>query len=110
LSIFSRDTLFCLYTEVSYPCRTRSLSHAGYTVREECDERTGEHRENQAGKIVTRYTMHVPGFAADEGFINFNLAGEFPSSARILHGKPRTLQHEPRGFLSDANGPVNLPG
>jgi hypothetical protein len=27
LLIFSRDTLFCLYNEVSYPARTGSLRH-----------------------------------------------------------------------------------
>jgi hypothetical protein len=27
LWIFSRDTLFCLYNEVSYPARTGSLRH-----------------------------------------------------------------------------------
>jgi len=49
-SDFSRDTLFCLYNEVSYPDRTRSARHASDTLRQECDERTGEYPENQAGK------------------------------------------------------------
>ena len=47
---FSRDTLFCLYNEVSYPDRHRSRAMVAYTVREECDERTGEYRENGAGE------------------------------------------------------------
>jgi hypothetical protein len=47
---FRRDTLFCLYSKVSYPGHARPRAMAAYTVREECDERTGEYRENEAGE------------------------------------------------------------
>ncbi|HMC62179.1 MAG TPA: hypothetical protein VKJ01_23490, partial [Candidatus Solibacter sp.] len=47
LWIFSRDTLFRLYNAVSYP-GPRAIS--ADTVRQECDERTGKHRENEAGE------------------------------------------------------------
>ena len=50
LWVFSRDTLFCLYSEVSYPGPTRPLRHACLLVSEECDARTGEYRENGAGE------------------------------------------------------------
>jgi hypothetical protein len=48
--IFRRDTLFCLYNEVSYPDPTHSRAMPAYTVRKECDERNGKYRENEAGE------------------------------------------------------------
>ena len=50
MDFLARDTLFCLYDEVSYPGRNRSCATAADTVREECDERAGDHRENEAGE------------------------------------------------------------
>jgi len=45
--------------------------------------------------------MHVAGEPADKGFVNLDLSAQF-SSVLILQGEPDAVQHEPRGFLSDA--------
>jgi hypothetical protein len=47
---FSRDTLFCLDTEISYPDCTPPRVMPAYTGRAKCDERTGKHRETEAGE------------------------------------------------------------
>jgi hypothetical protein len=44
--------------------------------------------------------MHVAGKAADESFIDFNFPAQL-SSILILQGKPDTVHHKPRGFLSN---------
>jgi len=56
--------------------------------------------------------VHVPGLAADEGFIHFDF-GSRPAKFHeraFLQGQPDSLEHEPRGFLRDAEAPVNLVG
>lgn len=53
--------------------------------------------------------VHVAGFAADECLIDCNVTGHAPEVTG-LHGEPDALKHEPRGFLSDANGAVNFVG
>ena len=50
LWVFSRDTLFCLYRKVSYPAFRALRATVSYTLREECEKRAGEHRENGAGE------------------------------------------------------------
>ena len=44
---FWRDTLLCLYSEVSYPDPATWLPTP---FERNCEEFTGEHRENEAGK------------------------------------------------------------
>src|ERR1035438_1558255 len=47
--------------------------------------------------------VHVPRFAADESFVNFDfaaIAAELYERTR-LHGKANPMHHEPSGFLSD---------
>src|SRR5206468_4167707 len=47
LWIFQRDTLFCLYTEVSYPGYAPWPLHGRAAM---CEKHSGEYRENKAGK------------------------------------------------------------
>jgi hypothetical protein len=51
--------------------------------------------------------VHVARFPADEGFVYLNLAAQLPVT--VLHRKANPVQHEPRGFLSDAKSSVQLP-
>src|SRR5438477_10642552 len=53
--------------------------------------------------------VHVPGLAADESFINFNLTAKVAAAEFILHGESATLEHEPSGLLGDLHGPVDCP-
>src|SRR5207245_2251479 len=52
-------------------------------------------------------SVHVARFAADEGFIYFNLAAE-KSAAALLHRETNPVQHVPCALLSDAERAVNL--
>src|SRR5207253_4197925 len=47
LWIFQRDTLFCLYTEVSYPGYAPWPLHGRAAM---CEKHSGEYRENKSGK------------------------------------------------------------
>src|SRR4051794_35182319 len=54
--------------------------------------------------------VHESGLAADEGFIYFNVAS---ASTKLYEGtaldcKPDAMQHEPSGFLSDAQSAMNF--
>ena len=51
--------------------------------------------------------VHEPRLAADEGFIDFNIAGHAAEGAG-LHRKPDAVEHEPSGLLSDADGTAQL--
>jgi hypothetical protein len=51
--------------------------------------------------------VHVSGLAADESFINLDLATEFIESA-LLHRKTNAMEHKPRGFLSDSKTSMNF--
>src|SRR5439155_2093351 len=42
--------------------------------------------------------VHVPRFAADEGFVDFDRARDL-LEALVLDGEPQPMQHEPRGLL-----------
>ncbi len=53
--------------------------------------------------------VHVAGFATHEGFVSFNVSVDFVWS-RHAERNADSMIHEPSGFLSDANGPVNLVG
>src|ERR1041385_3954623 len=58
------------------------------------------------------FGMHVTCFAADESFIDFNFAAR---TAELYEGtaldcKPDAMQHEPSGFLSDAQSAMNFIG
>ena len=48
--------------------------------------------------------MHIPGLAADKGFIHFDfLFAAAQLHKRVgLHGEPDTVEHEPCGLLSDS--------
>jgi hypothetical protein len=50
--------------------------------------------------------MHVPRFAADEGFVHLDFASEHSTGEVILHGKPNPVEHEPSSFLGDAKCPM----
>jgi hypothetical protein len=54
-------------------------------------------------------TMHVPSFTADHGFIGFHFSAQL-STILALHCEADTMEHEPRGLLSNAKCAVKLPG
>ena len=45
--------------------------------------------------------VHVPRFAADEGFVYLDFAAKLPSVRLILHRKANPVKHEPSGLLGD---------
>ena len=59
---------------------------------------------NLFGSLVL---VHAARLATDESLIDFYLASQFAAPA--LHCQPDAMQHEPSGFLSYADGAVNLP-
>src|SRR5207248_720378 len=58
--------------------------------------------------LFTLRGVHVARFAADKGFVHLNLAGQLP--AALLHRQTDSVQHEPSGFLSDAQVAADLVG
>ncbi len=52
--------------------------------------------------------MHVPGLAANGGFIRLNLTGQLGGC--LMQGGMDTVEHEPRGLLSDAEGASHFAG
>jgi hypothetical protein len=55
--------------------------------------------------------VHVPCFAADKGFVNFDAVtatAQLAASLFVLHRKANTVEHEPSGLLSYADGLGNL--
>ncbi len=54
--------------------------------------------------------VHIPSLPADEGFIHFHFAPKFAAVEFVLHSKPNPMEHEPRGFLGNADSAVDLPG
>src|SRR5947209_4200874 len=57
-------------------------------------------------------SVHESGRAPNKGFVNFDgsaIATEFDERTR-LHCQPNAMQHEPRGFLSDAKSAANFIG
>ena len=53
--------------------------------------------------------MHVPRFAADEGFVHFNFTGKFAAANAILQGQPNPVEHVPCTLLSDSKRAVEFP-
>src|SRR5688572_25030947 len=51
--------------------------------------------------------VHVAGFSADEGFVGFNLTGEFVAGAHA-QAEANAVIHEPRGSLCDLQRPRHL--
>lgn len=51
--------------------------------------------------------MHVPGFATDESFVNLALARKLLMRCHSER-EPDSVIHEPPGFLSHSDGPMNL--
>ncbi len=56
----------------------------------------------------TLVLVHIPGLAADERFVNLNCPAELAARRFVLHGFANSLQHEPRGFLTDTQISGNL--
>jgi hypothetical protein len=54
--------------------------------------------------------VHVLNFAAHVCFINFDFSSsaKLGSKIRLLQSEPEPMQHEPCGFLGDAQGAMNL--
>jgi hypothetical protein len=52
--------------------------------------------------------MHVAGFAADHAFVNFDVSAKLAATL-VLHCESDTMEHEPRGFLSDAKRAMEFP-
>lgn len=76
-----------------------------------------EYRSLVAGTVhgdaaLADFFVHVARATADIGFVNFDFAtGTAELYERIgLHGETDAMQHEPRGFLGDAERPVNFVG
>lgn len=61
---------------------------------------------------LTLADMHVAGLAANESLIRFDFATAATDlhEGATLHRFANPMEHEPRGFLSDAKGPCNLAG
>src|ERR1035437_1193333 len=59
--------------------------------------------------LGTLRLVHIPGLAADEGFVYFNFATQL-IEAGSLHGKPNPVHHEPCGFLGDLQPAMDLEG
>src|SRR5665213_1339999 len=53
--------------------------------------------------------VHIAGLTADESLVYFYFTRELTARVLVLHCEPRTLQHEPRGFLRYTHRSVNLP-
>jgi hypothetical protein len=56
----------------------------------------------------TLILMHEARETTNHTFVNFYFARQL-AALLILHGEPDTMEHEPRGFLSNSDGTVNLP-
>src|ERR1035441_9327236 len=54
--------------------------------------------------------VHIARLAADEGPVTIHLASQLATVGFILHGKPDSMEHEPRGFLGHIQGAMELPG
>ena len=53
--------------------------------------------------------VHVPRFAADEGFVDLNFPTELAARLFVLHGETDAMEHEPCGLLRDADGAMQFP-
>src|SRR5207245_10807250 len=68
-------------------------------------------RASTSDTALTLANVHVPSFAADEGFIHFYFAAvsaQLGAEELILHCKANSLQHEPRGLLAHVDVTRNL--
>jgi hypothetical protein len=54
--------------------------------------------------------VHVPGFAADQGFVDLDNTVQFAARGGILHCQPDSVEHKPCGFLGAADPLMNLVG
>lgn len=52
--------------------------------------------------------VHIASLTAYESFVSLTLAAHLLGERASLHSKANTLEHEPRGFLSDANGAMDF--
>jgi hypothetical protein len=52
--------------------------------------------------------VHVTSKTTDESFVNFNAAAKWLCKRSSLHSKSDSVDHEPRGFLRDADSSVDL--
>ena len=63
-----------------------------------------------AGNLFrTLALVHVPRFAADKGFVRFDLAGQLVDGSHA-QGVTDSMIHEPSGFLGHADGAVDFVG
>src|SRR5665213_730210 len=59
----------------------------------------------QLALTVPLTRVHIPGLAADEGFIRLDFlarAADLSASGLVLHGEPNPMKHKPRGLLGDS--------
>jgi len=56
---------------------------------------------------LTLRLMHIAGLAADEGFVDLNLAAQLTAPLALL-SKSDPVKHKPRGLLGDAQGAGDL--
>jgi|HubBroStandDraft_1064217.scaffolds.fasta_scaffold22605_3 hypothetical protein len=64
----------------------------------------------RAGNLLGPFVfMHVPRLAADKSLVYFDFPAQLVEGA-ILHGKADAVEHEPCGFLSDAQTTVDFVG
>jgi len=93
------------------PAALTSFAMAAYTVREECDELTGEYRESEAGK--DRDPLHpvtlspfvqspVPGFTISGRLTKHHLRNEAELDSLALRLAGSLLEASPHGLLRTA--------
>src|ERR1035437_8472857 len=84
------------------PIRNDSSTDLSATLKDAHDRRLVLAASSGDGALPFA-DVHVPSLATDESLIRFNFAGELRSEL-VLQGLANPVQHEPRGFLSDAEG------
>jgi hypothetical protein len=94
----------------------RSLSPVGYyrglhwaTALEESHSHCFVFPARTGNRFVALCLVHIPRFAADEGFVNFYLTVKFHERAR-LHCEPKAVEHKPSRLLCDTKMTANLIG
>jgi hypothetical protein len=67
----------------------------------------GSHGDGAGASDLPLTFVHVAGFAADESFIDFDVASK-PTDRTVLNGETNPVQHEPRSLLSDTESTAKL--
>src|SRR6266566_201001 len=76
---------------------------------QETEDGSFVHAASPANDAVALGPVHELGLAADEGFVRLDCAFHLRPGPG-LHGEPNTMEHEPTGFLRDAERPRQLVG